>query len=158
MKGSAPSSSSHHFQFCCGDNSCCDYVNNTIWQLICLLISLIVFGFVLWGLRPAGVGRLQQLWQHQSRPLRPRRGAGRRQRRPSPLPASSSAHRRVSGQTAARSTADRKSADEAQAQIRFRWRRQWRRRLCPPTNGRLSATTELRPEPNPRIATFGWCI
>jgi len=37
-------------QFCCGENICCNYVNGTIWRFICLLISVIVFGFVLWGM------------------------------------------------------------------------------------------------------------
>lgn len=37
-------------QFCCGENICCDYVNNTIWHFICYLISFIVFAFILWGI------------------------------------------------------------------------------------------------------------
>lgn len=36
-------------QFCCGENICCNYVNNTIWHFICLLISLIVLAFAIWG-------------------------------------------------------------------------------------------------------------
>ncbi|OTF77154.1 hypothetical protein BLA29_008895 [Euroglyphus maynei] len=48
-------------QFCCGENICCDYVNNTIWHFICYLISFIVFAFILWAVFQLIIGIISNM-------------------------------------------------------------------------------------------------
>ncbi|XP_054166268.1 uncharacterized protein LOC128963770 [Oppia nitens] len=38
----------HSSQYCCGDNQCCDYVNQTVFNSIVIIISLIIMSSILW--------------------------------------------------------------------------------------------------------------
>ncbi|CAG2165267.1 unnamed protein product [Oppiella nova] len=37
-------------QYCCGDNLCCDYVNQTVFNSIVVVISIIIISSILWAL------------------------------------------------------------------------------------------------------------